>query len=81
MEYLGWASTVLIMLGFYFNARFKRSAAFITWIIGDVGWIVYDIYISNWSHLFLSAFIIALNVYGIYNNFKHDNKRISKEHK
>lgn len=81
MEVLGWASTLLIILGFYLNARSQRNAAFITWIVGDIGWIIYDIHIVNWSHLSLSVFIIFLNLYGIYNNFKHDNQGISTTHK
>jgi len=78
LEYLGWIATALVLIGYYYNSKNQRHAAFVTWIMGDVGWIVYDFYIANWSHMVLSLVIIGLNLYGIYNNFKNDNKRISK---
>lgn len=76
IEILGWLSTALVLCGFYFNSKNRRHLAFVTWIMGDVGWIVYDVYIDNWSHMALSLIIIFLNLYGIYNNFKHDNQGI-----
>ena len=39
----------------------------IAWIIGDTGWIVYDFFIDNFSHLVLSFVIISINIYGMYN--------------
>ena len=78
LEYLGWIATALVLIGFWANSKNQRFLAFITWIVGDVLWIIYDVYIDNWSHLCLSAVIIGFNLFGIYNNFKNDNKRISK---
>lgn len=75
IEILGWVSTALVLLGFWFNARNARRPAFMTWIVGDVGWITYDIFIDNWSHLVLSAVIIAMNIYGMINMvYKNDSK-------
>lgn len=71
IEILGWVSTALILLGFILNAKGKLYYAMITWIIGDIGWIVYDFFINNFSHLALSLVIIAINVYGIINLKKH----------
>ena len=67
IEILGWASTTLVLLGFIFNSKSKYTLAMVTWIIGDIGWITYDFYIANFSHLVLSAVIIGINLYGIYN--------------
>lgn len=67
IQLLGWASTFLIVLGYLFNSRNQRNYAFTSWIVGDVGWIVYDVFIQNWSHMALSFFIIGINIYGIYN--------------
>tara|TARA_R100000315_G_C5196640_1_gene115187 strand:- start:260 stop:514 length:255 start_codon:yes stop_codon:yes gene_type:complete len=67
IEILGWASTALVLLGYILNAKAKFNAAMIVWIIGDVGWITYDFYIDNFSHLVLSAIIISINIYGIFN--------------
>lgn len=62
---LGWISTALVLLGYITNARGLTKWAMITWILGDCGWIIYDIYINNISHLVLSLVIIGINLYGI----------------
>jgi uncharacterized membrane protein YiaA len=62
---LGWISTVLVLAGYIANARGYYLAAMITWIIGDIGWISYDIYIDNYSHMVLSLVIITINILGI----------------
>lgn len=62
---LGWISTTLVLLGYITNARGLTKWAMITWILGDCGWIIYDIYINNISHLVLSLVIIGINLYGI----------------
>lgn len=81
LESLGWLSTIMILLGYYFNSKSNRTAAFITWIAGDFGWVIYDLYISNWSHMLLSFIIIFLNLYGMYSDgyFKNMFKRVSNE--
>ena len=78
LSYLGWAATFLVLLGFWANSKNERLIAFTAWILGDIAWVVYDVYIANWSHMALSAIIIGFNVFGIYNNNKNDSKRISK---
>ena len=70
IELLGWASTGLVLLGYICNARGNSKLAMITWIIGDTGWITYDFFIDNVSHLVLSLIIIAINVYGIIRIWK-----------
>lgn len=65
IELLGWGSTALVLLGYIMNARGNSNIAMITWIVGDTGWIIYDFFIDNLSHLILSLIIIAINVYGI----------------
>ena len=71
IEILGWISTALVLAGYISNARGWTKAAMITWIIGDTGWITYDFFIDNYSHLVLSLVIIAINVYGIYRLWKN----------
>jgi hypothetical protein len=70
IELLGWGSTALVLLGYIMNARGNSKLAMITWIIGDAGWITYDFFIDNISHLVLSLIIIAINVYGIIRIWK-----------
>ena len=70
IELLGWTSTGLVLLGYICNARGNSKLAMITWIVGDTGWITYDFFIDNISHLVLSLIIIAINVYGIIRIWK-----------
>ena len=67
VEALGWISTALVLIGYILNARQLSKQAMIAWIIGDIGWITYDFYIDNFSHLVLSLIIIIINLYGIWN--------------
>ena len=66
IEALGWTSTILVLFGYILNAKMKHRAAMVAWIVGDVGWITYDFFITNISHLVLSLVIISINLYGIY---------------
>ena len=71
IEILGWLSTALVLIGFGLNAKGRHQYSMISWIVGDIGWITYDFFINNYSHLVLSLVIIAINVYGIINLKKY----------
>lgn len=73
---LGWTCTSMVLLGFCFNAKKYYTYAILMWIIGDIGWIIYDYQINNFSHAWLSSCIIIINLYGLYNLRK---KIISKK--
>ena len=75
IEILGWLSTALVLLGYITNARGLTKWAMITWILGDCGWIVYDVYIQNMSHMVLSLVIIVINLTGIYRLWKLSSKK------
>ena len=66
IEILGWLSTSLILLGAGVNAYGKSAMAMLIWVIGDIGWLIYDIFINNYSHFTLCIIIILINVYGMY---------------
>lgn len=70
MEWLGWFCTVLVLIGYVLNSKQMFYPALTVWIVGDIGWIVYDLYIDNMSHLALCVTIIAINIYGIINAYK-----------
>ena len=76
IELLGWTSTALVLLGYILNAKTKFKAAMVVWIVGDIGWITYDFFITNISHLVLSAVIISINLFGIYQQKKAQKERI-----
>lgn len=75
IEMIGWLCTALVLLGYYLNSKQLLKQAITVWLIGDLGWIIYDVYIQNWSHGVLSLLIIGLNLYGIYNIKKGENER------
>jgi hypothetical protein len=75
IEILGWVSTALVLAGYVSNAKGWTKAAMITWIVGDTGWITYDFFIDNISHLVLSLVIIAINIYGIYRLWKNSSAK------
>ena len=76
IEVLGWMSTVLVLIGFVLNARGIFTWAMVAWIVGDIGWITYDFFIDNFSHLVLSLVIISINVYGIIHQKKKQIKSV-----
>lgn len=71
IEILGWLCTILVLIGFLLNANKKLYWALIVWIIGDIGWIIYDYFIDNWSHATLSSVIILINLFGLHKNAKN----------
>ena len=78
IEALGWISTALVLLGYIFNAKMKYQTAMVVWIIGDIGWITYDFYITNFSHLVLSVVIISINLYGIYQHKTSQKRKVTQ---
>jgi len=75
IEILGWISTLLVLAGYIFNARGYDKAAMLLWIVGDIGWIIYDTFIHNIPHITLSLVIIIINLYGIYNNMQSKKRK------
>jgi uncharacterized membrane protein YozB (DUF420 family) len=75
IEALGWISTLLVLVGYILNAKCMRTPAMLAWIVGDIGCITYDIYIDNFSHLALSAIIISINLFGIYETWKKSSQK------
>jgi len=78
IEAFGWLCTIIILAGFVLNSYGRLYPALITWIVGDIGWIVYDVFIDNISHLALSMAIIGINVFGIVNLLK---KKRNEDHR
>lgn len=75
IEVVGWISTLLVLVGYITNSAGYSKIAMITWILGDLGWITYDIFISNISHMALSVIIICINVYGIFRIVKTERTK------
>lgn len=65
IEILGYVCTFLTLLGFFLNAR-QSILGFYSWIIGDIGWVVYSLNTDTIPHAIQCLFIVILNIYGIY---------------
>ena len=74
MELFGWICTIMIVIGFILNSIGKLKDAIYVWIIGDIGWIFYDMSIRNYSHIALSGIIILINLYGLYKIQKNESR-------
>lgn len=73
IDVLGWIATILVLFGYWLNANGKYKMAMAIWIVGDMGWITYDIIRGIYPHLGLSSVIIILNIYGIFKIIKSKN--------
>ena len=63
IEWLGWAATTILLIGYYLNANKKISSWFF-WFFGNTIMLVYAIVIQSYSVAFLSVFLMGMNIYG-----------------
>ena len=63
IEWLGWLATILLLIGYYLNAK-KIIESWIIWIVGNTAMLIYASVIHSYSIVFLSFTLIMLNVYG-----------------
>ena len=70
IEILGWVSTVILLIGYYLNAK-KLLSSWCFWVIGNTGMLIYALLIQSYSVAFLSIILIGMNIYG-YISWKHN---------
>jgi hypothetical protein len=70
VEILGWFATVLLLVGYYLNAR-KKISSWMIWATGNSIMLIYAYLIDSSSIMFLSFVLVLLNLYG-YNSWKKD---------
>ena len=63
VDLIGWIGTVMVILGYYFNAK-KIKTCFIIWGLGNVAFLIYAILIDAPPQIAISIFVIVMNVYG-----------------
>jgi len=63
IEWLGWFATILLLIGYYLNAK-KHIESWIVWVAGNTAMLIYAYVIHSYSIVFLSFTLIMLNVYG-----------------
>ena len=72
IEILGWIATILLLVGYWLNAK-KQISSWFFWMIGNSMMLVYAALIESNSVAFLSVVLIALNIYG-YFSWKNESK-------
>ena len=71
IELIGWLATVILLIGYYSNA--KRSIwSWVIWLHGNALMLIYALTINSYSVAFLSIVLIGLNIYG-YISWKNDD--------
>ena len=70
IELIGWVATMLLLVGYYLNAK-KLLVSWIIWIIGNSAMAVYAYMIDSMSVVTLSVVLVGLNLYG-YKKWKTD---------
>lgn len=65
IQLLGWLAALTAAIGFLVLAKRKILVAQILFIISNSVYVIYNIHISNWSHLSLIIVITIFNVVGL----------------
>ena len=63
IEIIGWVATMILLLGYYSNAK-KSIWSWVIWFHGNTLMLIYALYIHSYSVAFLSIVLMAMNVYG-----------------
>ena len=65
INYVGWVGFLLILFGYYLNAK-KSIYCFLLWIIGNSIYFIYGFIIDALPVMAMSIFILIMNIYGYY---------------
>ena len=65
INYVGWLGFLLILFGYYLNAK-KSIFCFLLWIIGNSIYFIYGFIIDALPVMAMSIFILIMNIYGYY---------------
>ena len=60
-----WIVTTICLIGTFLNCK-KIKSCFIFWAIGNILWLIYDIYSGLYSRAFLDLIQLILAIYGAY---------------
>ena len=70
-EMIGWIATMLILIGYYLNAK-KYISSWTLWFLGNLLMMIYSIGIGANPQIVLAFILMVLNIYG-YIKWKKDN--------
>tara|TARA_B100001250_G_scaffold284051_1_gene246095 strand:- start:684 stop:914 length:231 start_codon:yes stop_codon:yes gene_type:complete len=62
---LGWVGFLLILFGYYFNAK-KKIYCFFIWGVGNTIYFIYGYIIDALPVMAMSIFILGMNIYGYF---------------
>ena len=65
INYVGWVGFLLILFGYYLNAK-KSIYCFLLWIIGNSIYFIYGFIIDALPVMAMSIFILIMNIYGYH---------------
>tara|TARA_B100000579_G_C22284235_1_gene599677 strand:+ start:353 stop:580 length:228 start_codon:yes stop_codon:yes gene_type:complete len=69
IDILGWSGFLLILLGYYLNAK-KKLFCFVIWGFGNIIYICYGYIINALPLMAMSFFILLMNIFGYLNWIK-----------
>lgn len=72
IELLGWLATLVLLVGYYLNAK-KLISSWVLWFVGNSAMLIYALLITSYSVAFLSVVLMGMNVYG-YISWKNESK-------
>ena len=64
LENLTWLVAIASLIGAFLNAR-KNVKGFYIWVVTNLCWVAYDIYISQYAQAFLFLAYMGISIYGI----------------
>ena len=65
-DMIGWLGFIIILLGYYFNAK-KKLYCFYIWRLGNVVYVLYGFIINAIPIMAMSVFVLIMNIYGYLN--------------
>ena len=65
MSIVGWIGALMVLFGYYLNAK-KITHSWLIWFIGNGLVAVYSFSISAYPTLFMSIVIMVMNIYGFF---------------
>ena len=66
IDMIGWVGFILILLGYYFNAK-RKLYCFYIWGLGNMVYILYGFVINAFPIMAMSVFVLIMNIYGYFN--------------
>lgn len=67
---LTWILVVLSILGNVFVIYDRKTMGYMTWLVANIGWITYNVYIKEFSQMSLFLVYTLLSILGIFVEYR-----------